>query len=219
MNDLRLCEEVFGRVVSRQLAVAPPARFATGIRVVVAISGGSALGKSCFGETFVRWLRSRDVSCTHVELDGFLYDREARRQLGISGYDPAATRFAALREALDRVIFAGESVELPWYNHEVGRVTKVVWCEPSQVILLEGTVAMNPVVARPYATTQVFFYAPSAVRRTLRERVDREKRGHTTASPAIDPAEERDYLCWIEPQAAEADLIVRVKSHGTYEFG
>jgi uridine kinase len=219
MNKLRLCEEVFGRVVSWQLASPPPTRFAANIRVVVAISGGSALGKSCFGETFARWLRLKEVSCTHVELDGFLYDREARRQLGISGYDPAATRFTALQETLDRMIFAGQRVELPWYNHEVGRVTRMVWCEPSQVILLDGTVAMNPVVAQRYATTQVFFYATSVVRRALRERVDREKRGHTTAPPAIDPAEERDYLCWIEPQAAEADLIVLVESHGTYEFG
>jgi uridine kinase len=219
MNDLRLCEEIFSRIVAWRLEVAPPLRFARGIRVVVAISGGSALGKSFFGQTFAQWLRSKEISCAHVELDGFLCDRKARRQLGISGYDPAATQFAALREVLDRMVFAGESVKLPWYNHEVGRVTRMVSRELSQVILLDGTVAMNPVIGQRYATAQVFFYAPSAARRTLRERVDREKRGHTTASAADDPAEERDYLRWIESQAGEADLIVRVKSHGTYEFG
>jgi len=98
-------------------------------------------------------------------------------------------------------------------------VTGAVSHEPSQVILLDGTVAMNPVIARRYAAAQVFFYAPSGVRRALRTRVDREKRGHATASVADDPAEERDYLRWIESQAGEADLIVHVKSHGTYELG
>lgn len=218
MIDLRLCEEVFEKTVSPQLSVTPPARFAAGIRVVVAISGGSALGKSCFAQTFARCLRSRGLTCTHVELDGFLLDRNARRKLGISGYDPAATKFDALREVLDFMIFAGKRVELPWYNHEVGLVTSTTACNPSEVILLDGTVAMNPVVAGRYATTQVFFYAPAAVRRALREWVDREKRGYSAGFPGNDPAEERDYQSWIEPQAAQADLIIRVKSHGTYEI-
>lgn len=188
--------------------------YASGIQRVISVSGAAALGKTVFCKCLSDHLKGNRLSVTHVELDGFLRNREVRRKLDIRGYNPRATDLVALLHALELLIHHGESVNIPSYDHKTGRTDEAAVASPAEVIILDGIMSLHYEIRERFPNFGIFLQADDLTMRGLRLWVDMQQRGYTIFE-ALDhvDAEGRSYDRWIHHQIDSADLVLVVDKH------
>lgn len=185
--------------------------YAPSVRRVIAVSGAAALGKTTLCRNLASYLNGEGISSVHVELDGFLRDREFRKRHGLRGYDPRATDLGALVSSLTRLIYQGESIQIPRYNHETGSKDGSVELSPVEVVILDGIMSMHYEVREKFPNYRIFLQAEDLVMRGLRLLTDMRERGYTVFDALAHADDEsRSYDRWIHHQIETADLLLAV---------
>ncbi|MBC7233340.1 MAG: nucleoside kinase [Chloroflexi bacterium] len=115
---------------------------------LVLIAGPSASGKTTFAKRLAIQLLANGLRPVAVELDNYFVDREKTPLDEHGQYDFEhlwAVDLELLNEQLLRLL-AGQEVQLPRYNFQLGKREKGEWLKLSEehVILLEGIHGLNP---------------------------------------------------------------------------
>jgi uridine kinase len=177
---------------------------------VVGITGGTGAGK-----TTVARLITENVgeSVTRIPMDNYYADQsdlgiEERRAVN---YDhPSAFEWPLLREHLERLL-EGQAVEMPQYDFEIhNRAEETVRVEPTDVIILEGILALYDEAINEMLDLRLYVEADADVRILRRIRRDVVDRGRDLEGvieqylSTVKPMHEQ----FIEPTKRHADLIV-----------
>ena len=160
-------------------------------RVIVAIEGGSASGKSTLGDL----LRSV-YDCTLFHMDDFFLRPEQRTPERYAEIGGNVDRERFLEEVL-MPLRAGKAVDYRRFDCKTMTVQEPICVQPSQLTVIEGAYSMHPDLA-PYYDLSVFLDVDSELQR---------KRIEKRNSP---PVAERFYREWI-PLEATYFAHMRVK--------
>ncbi|TKX77353.1 uridine kinase [Halorubrum sp. SD626R] len=177
---------------------------------VIGIAGGTGAGK-----TTVARLVTRDLGddVTRIPLDNYYEDLthldfEERQSVN---YDhPSAFEWDLLREHLETLL-DGRPVEMPQYDFEVhNRKADTVTVEPTDVIVLEGILALYDEDINELMDLRLFVETDADVRILRRIRRDVIDRGRDLEGvieqylSTVKPMHEQ----FIEPSKKHADLII-----------
>ncbi|MUW15734.1 uridine kinase [Halorubrum sp. CBA1125] len=177
---------------------------------VIGIAGGTGAGK-----TTVARLVTRDLgdNVTRIPLDNYYEDLshldfEERQSVN---YDhPSAFEWELLREHLEALL-EGQSVEMPQYDFEVhNREDERVTVAPSDVIVLEGILALYDEEINDMMDLRLFVETDADVRILRRIRRDVLERGRDLEGvidqylSTVKPMHEQ----FIEPSKKHADVII-----------
>lgn len=180
---------------------------------VIRISGYSALGKS----TLARALGER-LGAAIVQTDGYMLDRETRKQFGLTnGDDPRTIDFAGMRLATEQLA-SGNRVRIPQYNHKTGRHDEEKEIVPSNIIIIEGASALYDEFQPPFPGLKIFIDADEAVKIQLRHDVNVHERGYTEEQfQQALPGYLAAYATYIQPTLKNADHVLRVTKERQYQ--
>jgi uridine kinase len=111
--------------------------------MVLAINGDTAVGKTRLAKDLQRRLENTDVSATLVSTDAWLrQSREERLDAGQTGLDAGRYALDELCSTLERLL-AGEPVELPTYDHSLGRHGEPEKVHAGRVVIVEGLMSTH----------------------------------------------------------------------------
>jgi len=177
----------------------------------LAVSGAAASGKTTFCKGMVEYLRKKGLSAVHVPLDGYLLDRETRNKQNLSGYDPRSSNLPRMIDHMETLIHAGQSIDLPIYDHKIGNHRLSRRVESAEVIILDGIMSLQFEIRERFPNLNIFFASEDIVIRGLRLLVDMEERGYSVFQALAHSDEEFVfYNKWIYPQITFAHLKIWV---------
>ena len=186
--------------------------------MIVAICGAADLGKSYLSASIANALRSRGVSSDHVTLDSFMMNRDERIACGISGYQPEAYDFNAIKVQLAK-FSKGQHINFFPYDHSTGlKAIEPTMLPPCDVLILDGLHSMHPALL-PYTQLSVFIYTNDSYLRCIRREADLLKRRQSVAlSEKIEPFEFAKYKRFVEPYKKHATWHLFLKKKWEYTF-
>jgi uridine kinase len=189
----------------------PNDRYGGDIRTVVAVSGAAALGKSHLCARLVDRLSEIGIQAQHIELDGYLLNREVRNKKRLSGYDPLSTDLSSLVSDMTFIIKKGKERPVPTYDHATGTHGDPKPVLPCRVIVLDGIASMHYEVRDAFTDFRVFLHAEELAMRSLRLHADVTGRGYSfyRALRQAD-SETRNYYTWIHHQIEYANVTLEV---------
>ncbi|SNR30850.1 uridine kinase [Halorubrum vacuolatum] len=177
---------------------------------VIGIAGGTGAGKTTISRLVTR---NVEDAVTRIPLDNYYVDRsdltfERRRELN---YDhPDAFEWDLLHTHLETLV-SGQPIEMPQYDFEThDRTSERVRVEPTEVIVLEGILALYDADIRGLLDLKVYVETDADVRILRRIRRDVGDRGRDLDGvidqylSTVKPMHER----FIEPSKRHADLII-----------
>jgi uridine kinase len=136
---------------------------------VIAIDGGTGLGKSTLARQLARALGESVI----IGTDSYVLPRHARYALGLAAQDPHAMQLHVLLQDLDLLINQRRSIERSTYNHHTGSNGPPVTRAPARVTIIEGIHSLSPAVRRVIPVTLgIFLTASEPVMRAARYRRD-----------------------------------------------
>ena len=186
-----------------------PARLARRQRpIVVGVAGDSGSGKSTYTQG-LEWLLG-GARVSQISLDGYhAEDRATRRRTGRTPLDPAANHLDRAVEDLRR-LRAGETVEIPVYDHACGGFRPPRRHPPTPVVMVEGLHTLYPAF-RPLLDFSVYVDTAAAVKRAWKHHRDTHERGYAPADADAEIRRRADhYERWIAGQQDVADVILRI---------
>ena len=177
---------------------------------VIGLAGGTGAGKTTISRLVTR---NVEHGVTRIPLDNYYADRselafEERRGLN---YDhPSAFEWDLLRTHLDALL-AGRPIEMPQYDFERhNRKPERVTVEPTEVIVIEGILALHDEAVRDKCDLKVYVETDADVRILRRIRRDVGDRGRDLDGvidqylSTVKPMHER----FVGPSKRHADLII-----------
>lgn len=177
----------------------------------VAIAGDSGTGKDTLCVSLTDVFGS--AATTFVQGDDYhLYDRRAPLWSITTHLHPGANDLAAMSE--DAVaLMAGNRIRRKHYDHSRGLFTKPVWVEPRELVVVNGLHSLASRDIRDRADLSVFMEMEERLRRRLKIERDVQERGGSLASVIASVERRYEHTSqFVTPQAALADIIVRVES-------
>lgn len=179
--------------------------------IIIGISGPSASGKSLLANTIVNELGSNDVAVIsedsyYKDLTGLSHEERSK----INFDHPNALDHDLLQAQL-KALQAGESVEVPIYDHNKHQRQSITTTVGNyRIIVLEGILLFVDSALRQHMDIRIFMDTPLDICLLRRLNRDMEERGrsldniieqyHATVRPM--------YFQFIEPSKRHADLIV-----------
>ncbi|WP_083252483.1 uridine kinase, partial [Haladaptatus sp. W1] len=131
---------------------------------VIGIAGGTGAGKTTVAREITE---ARSDSVTRIPMDNYYKDLshldfEERTEIN---YDhPSAFEWALLRDHLDSLL-SGQSIEMPQYDFSVhNRKDERVTIEPTDVVVLEGILALYDSEVNEMLDLQVYVETDADVR-------------------------------------------------------
>ncbi|HQN91944.1 MAG TPA: uridine kinase, partial [Methanoculleus sp.] len=103
---------------------------------IIGVAGDSGSGKTTFTHA-IREIFGEDLVSTITTDDYHKYDRQQRRELGITPLAPEANQLDLLEEHLAE-LKAGRAILKPVYNHNTGRFDPPVPFSPTKILIVEG---------------------------------------------------------------------------------
>lgn len=186
---------------------------------VVGVMGAAGLGKTTLCAAIAGILNRQDHQATHLKLDGFLHNRQARRDLGVCGYEPGGWRSELADACLDALIRCNQAVSVPTYLED-GTHGPPVHCEPSKMVILDGNYS---VFGKTRRLLSLLVYAHSDLTTMRYLRFDRD-----TQKPLKRFNEDEEERVWnrellplerhVLPWSNEADLVIEVDGHRNRRF-
>ncbi|MCO8243812.1 uridine kinase [Haladaptatus sp. AB643] len=177
---------------------------------VIGIAGGTGAGKTTVAREVTE---SRSDSVTRIPLDNYYKDLshldfEERAEVN---YDhPSAFEWELLREHLDSLL-SGQAIEMPQYDFSVhNRKDERVTVEPTDVVVLEGILALYDTDVNEMLDLQVYVETDADVRILRRIERDVVDRGRDLEGvmdqylSTVKPMHEQ----FVEPTKKHADLII-----------
>lgn len=175
----------------------------------IGVAGDSGSGKTTFTQG-VRSIFGSDLVSTITLDDYHRYDREERKELGITALNPAANRLDQLEVDLGQMK-QGKPVEKPVYNHDTGTFDPPVMFIPKKILILEGLHTFFTPSLRNNLDFLLFVDPAPAVKYDWKIIRDIKKRGYSAADVKRHIEERKpDYERYIAPQKEYADAVVGI---------
>ena len=183
----------------------------TAAPIFVGIGGDSGSGKSTLVAAFYDLLGADRI--TTICLDDYhSLDRRERALIGVTPLNPRANNFALMEEQL-WALKRGESISKPVYDHTDGTFKKPEHVEPNEVVIVQGLHPFLLPGIRHAFDLKVWLDPDTDLRITWKLQRDVAKRGYNEAQVRAEiEARREDAEQHIQPQRAEADLVVRFYS-------
>ncbi|KAB7627647.1 phosphoribulokinase [Alkalilimnicola sp. S0819] len=176
--------------------------------ILLAVAGDSGSGKTTYTDGIRRLLGSDVVAS--ISLDG--YHKEDRAQRRLSGrlpLDPKANHLRQARADLN-ALRAGQTVDIPVYDHVSGRFAEPRRVEPAPVIVVEGLHALYPELQKLMDFT-LYVDSDREVKWRWKFQRDVHVRGYRPDEVKRDmQRREVAYKRWIDFQKTHADVIVKI---------
>ena len=189
-------------------ALHKPEESPTGARpIVLGVVGDSATGKTTLTQGIIRAVGEDSVA--HVALDDYhKYDREQRKELGITPLNPDCNYMDIMAQHL-ALVRAGEPILKPVYEHSNGTFGPPEYVQPKRFVVVEGLLGYHSEDMRDVFDVRVYLAPPEDLRRKLKISRDTGKRGYTEEE-VHEQLDERepDSQAFIRPQEAYADITV-----------
>ena len=183
--------------------------------IVVGVVGDSGAGKTTVTRGLLRVLG--DAHVTHISADDYhRYDRERRRELGVTPLHPDSNHLDILTQHISH-LRRGEAILKPVYNHQTGEFEPPVYVRPSKFLVVEGLLSFHTETLRSLHDVRVALSPPEELRRAWKLKRDCTRRGYTTDEVLAElDARQADAEEFIVPQGRHADIVVafaRNRSH------
>lgn len=171
--------------------------------VIVALSGGSASGKTSFARNI-----SERLGASLLQVDDYCLGENHIKKLGITFDDPASRDLGLLREHLD-LLKRGAAVQKPVYSFEEHSRKGNVPFSPAKVVIVEGHFAFHPLVLG-LADLRVYLEAPTSVRLQRRLERDTKERGSDRQKTlrTFEETVQPKHKMFVKPMKRLADIIV-----------
>ena len=176
--------------------------------IFVGIGGDSGSGKSTLASAFYDLLGAERI--TTVCLDDYhSLDRRERALIGVTPLNPRANNFALMEEQL-WALKRGEAISKPIYDHADGTFKAPERVEPSEVVIVQGLHPFLLPGIREAFDLKVWLDPDTDLRVMWKLRRDVAKRGYDESQVRAEiEARREDAEAHIQPQRAQADLVVR----------
>lgn len=186
----------------------------TFMRRLTSIFGGDVVGPLGGGfEAEEGWETNTLVSdlTTVICLDDYhLNDRGGRKVSGLTALNPLENNFDLMFEQVN-ALKNGETVMKPIYNHVNGTLDTPEKIEPTPIIIFEGLHPMHDERVRDLLDFTLYLDISDEVKLNWKIQRDMEERGHSLESiMASIEARKPDFDAYIDPQKADADMIIEV---------
>jgi phosphoribulokinase len=174
---------------------------------MLAVAGGSAAGKTTITSGLVDAL-GRD-RCGSVSTDDYQrFDRLERQDKTCTALHPDCSYIAILEQHL-QLLATGQPVLKPIYDHSSGRRVRPELVEPHDFVIVHGVLPLHSRLARACFDVTVFLDTSEDVRREWRMKRDTAVRGYGPDQVTAEiEAGEAEYIKFIQPQRAHADIVV-----------
>ncbi len=175
--------------------------------VILGVVGDSATGKTTITDGLVRVLGEDNIA--HIGTDDYhRYDREERKEHGVTPLNPAANYMDIMAQDLEHVR-NGDPILKPVYVHANGTFDVPEYVEPKAFAIVEGLLGYYTEELREAHDVRVFLAPPEDLRRKWKIDRDSSKRGYTEEEVLADlDKREPDSEQFIRPQRRYADLVV-----------
>lgn len=183
--------------------------------IMLGVVGDSAAGKTTITRDIARILGEDNVTVICTD-DYHRYNRQQRKEMGISALDPACNYMDIMEQHLD-LLRRGHPILKPVYNHSTGDFDPPVYVEAKEYIIAEGLLGFHSKAIRRQFDVKVYLAPEEDLRVQWKIKRDTAKRGYTEAQ-VIESLKKRvhDSANFIRPQQEFADLVVsfiRPKDH------
>ena len=176
---------------------------------IIGVAGDSGSGKTTFTRA-IRAIFGKDLISTITTDDYHRYDRQERKDLGVTPLIPEANRFDLLEEHLFD-LKAGRSIQKPVYNHDNGQFDPPVPFHPTKILIIEG---LHPFITerlRDLIDFKLYVDPDPDVKRAWKIKRDVEQRGYSPEAVLAEMEVRRpDYERYVEPQRRFADAVIRI---------
>lgn len=215
------------RVVSSRSRFSAVAVFAEADKpVIIALAADSGCGKSTFmrrmtgvfgGDAKAPEGGNPDSNtlisdmATVICLDDYhSLDRFGRKETGITALDPRAQNFDLMYEQV-KDIKEGKAIQKPIYNHVSGLLDPAEEIAPPKVFVIEGLHPLYDERVRDLVDFSIYLDISDEVKFAWKIQRDMQERGHSLESiKASIEARKPDFDAFIDPQKANADVIIQV---------
>lgn len=181
--------------------------------VVIGIAGAGCLGKTTLAHNIAAQMGG--TQCQVISLDGYLLEREARKEL--TGYDPRSYELDQAAMDLRRLLNQKQGFFLSQYNRRTNLRDISEWIQFRPFIVVEGSLALFPRL-RCNMDLCIFVHATCKIQYQLRLRRERREFGCTAEQIGFRFNKYyEDYQKFIEPQLFNAEIVLTVDER--YEIG
>ena len=176
--------------------------------IFVGIGGDSGSGKSTLVSAFYDLLGVERI--TTVCLDDYhSLDRRERALIGVTPLNPRANNFALMEEQL-WTLKRGEAISKPVYDHADGTFKDPERIKPNEVVIVQGLHPFLLPGIREAFDLKVWLDPETTLRVKWKLQRDVAKRGYDESQVRAEiEARREDAEAHIQPQRAQADLVVR----------
>ena len=176
---------------------------------IIGVAGDSGSGKTTFTRA-IRAIFGKDLVSTITIDDYHRYDRQERKELGITPLVPEANRFDLLEEHLED-LKAGKSIQKPVYTHDNGKFDPPVPFSPTKILIVEGLHPFITEKLRDLIDFKLYVDPDPGVKRAWKIKRDVEQRGYSPEAVIAEMEERKpDYERYIAPQRGFADAVIRI---------
>ena len=173
------------------------------------MAGDSGSGKTTFTQG-VRSIFGDDMVSTITLDDYHRFDRDGRKEHGITALDPRANRLDRIEKDL-ALLKRGVPIEKPVYNHSTGTFDPPVIFRPRKILILEGLHTLFTPALRYNLDFSLFVDPVKEVKYDWKIRRDMNKRGYSENDVLREITErEPDYETYIAPQKEFADAVIGI---------
>ncbi len=190
----------------------------TSDHVDIVVTGGAALGKTTLARRLaadVKKAFGSDEVVSLVNLDSFMYDREARDGLGVSGYSMKAYARPEMATVV-RKLCSGEKVRIASYSHMTGRHEGANSIGGGRIVIYEGATAFQlELCGGTRISIMLFATTPSAMLLRLIDEIFVRSYSLARVLRLVFP-ETRQYRRYMLPNVDHADIVLRVTMNRQY---
>jgi phosphoribulokinase len=136
------------------------------------------------------------------------YDRQQRKELGISALHPDCNYMDIIQQHLG-LLRTGQPILKPIYNHSTGFFDPPEYIKPRRFVIVEGLLGYYTRGSRDAYDVKVYLAPPEELRYAWKIKRDTRKRGYTEDQVMEQiRAREEDSEAFIRPQRQWADAVV-----------
>lgn len=175
--------------------------------IILGIVGDSAAGKTTLTRGIAQILGEDQVTAICTD-DYHRYDRQQRKEMGISALNPDCNYIDIIQQHL-KLLQEGEAILKPIYNHSTGKFDPPEYVQPKKFVVVEGLLGYATGIARDYYDAKVYLAPPEPLRHSWKIKRDTRKRGYSEDQVRTQLTQrEPDSDAFIRPQRKWSDVIV-----------
>jgi len=175
----------------------------------IGVAGDSGSGKTTFTQG-VRSIFGKDLVSTITLDDYHRFDRDGRKEQGLTPLDPKANRIDRLEQDLLQ-LRRGVPIDKPVYNHTTGKFDPAVVFFPKKILILEGLHTLFTPHLRKYLDFTLFVDPAKQVKYDWKIKRDVINRGYSREAVQKEIIErEPSYERYIAPQKEFADAVIGI---------